>query len=289
MLAPWYALLAGAQTATCIRYHTARMGDHDRTPGTLDHRQPARAATTPSIHALTSADIRVVYQPIVGLSDGRLFAVEALVRCTREAFRSPLVLFEQAVLQLACGRLGRLIREVTFDQISGIPVFVNVHPHELSSRWLVRPDDPLCFYDYPIYLEVTETAAFEYFDLCRDVLREVRQRTGAHVVVDDFGAGYSNLTRIIDLAPSIVKLDRSLVADLHLHPRKLILVKHIVALCEALGARVVAEGIEKLDELRTARDLGVHYGQGYLLARPGYPLPEIQWPLHEPAHHAPRR
>lgn len=265
------------------------MGDRDRTLGTLDHRQSSRNTSMPSIHALTSADIRVVYQPIVGLSDGRLFAVEALVRCTRDVLRSPMVLFEQAVRQLACGRLGRLIREVTFDQISGIPVFVNVHPHELSSRWLVRPDDPLCFYDYPIYLEVTETAAFEYFDLCRDVLREVRQRTGAHVVVDDFGAGYSNLTRIIDLAPSIVKLDRSLVADLHLHSRKRILVEHIVALCEALGARVVAEGIEKLEELRTARELGVHYGQGYLLARPDYPLPDIQWPLDQPARRVSHR
>ncbi|WP_428264385.1 EAL domain-containing protein [Haliangium sp.] len=256
------------------------MDDRDQILWTRSH-LPAlpEDGVTPAISRLTPEDLRIVYQPIVSLEDGRCFAVEALVRCKHDALRSPIDLFEHAVTQMACGRLGRLIREVTFEQLSGIPVFVNVHPRELSTRWLVRPDDPICFYEHPVYLEVTESAAFEYFDLCRDVLNEVRQRTGAHVVVDDFGAGYSNLSRIVDLEPSIVKLDRSVVADLHLYPRKRVLIEHMVAMCVDLGARVVAEGIEKLDELRALRQLGVHYGQGYLLARPAYPVPAVHWPL----------
>ena len=66
-------------------------------------------------------------------------------------------------------------------------MFVNIHPHELSSRWLVRPDDPLAFHSREVYLEITESAAFTYFELCMDVLKEVCRRTGAHLVVDDYG------------------------------------------------------------------------------------------------------
>ena len=64
------------------------------------------------------------------------------------------------------------------------------------------------------------------------------------LVVDDLGAGYSNLMYIVDLYPEVVKLDRKLVTDLHRKPRQQMLVRHIVALCDGLGARVVAEGIE---------------------------------------------
>jgi EAL domain-containing protein (putative c-di-GMP-specific phosphodiesterase class I) len=56
-------------------------------------------------------------------------------------------------------------------------------------------------------------------------------------------------------------------------------VRYIVDLCLELGAKVVAEGIETLDELKAARDCGAQYGQGYLLARPSYPAPDPTWPL----------
>jgi EAL domain-containing protein (putative c-di-GMP-specific phosphodiesterase class I) len=188
-------------------------------------------------------------------------------------------LFERAVSEQACGRLGRTIREVAFSRCMGVPLFVNVHPNELSARWLVRPDDPVFFHDSDVYLEITETAAFSHFELCMGVLKEVCSRAGAFLVVDDFGAGYSNLKRIIDLQPRIVKLDRTLIARLDRDRRQQTLVRYIVDLCLELGAKVVAEGIETLDELKAARDCGAQYGQGYLLARPSYPAPDPTWPL----------
>jgi EAL domain-containing protein (putative c-di-GMP-specific phosphodiesterase class I) len=98
-------------------------------------------------------------------------------------------------------------------------------------------------------------------------------------VIDDFGAGYSNLKRIVDLEPQIVKLDLAFTRDLDRLPRQRMLVEHVVNLCVQLGAQVVAEGIETIDELKATIDCGVHYGQGYLLARPGFPVPEVRWPL----------
>jgi len=239
---------------------------------------PRRTNPPPAIRDLGAQDLDVVFQPIVDATDGALFAVEGLVRCNRNEYRSPLALFDEAVAQEACGRLGRTVREVAFERVAGTAIFVNIHPKEISSRWLVRPDDPLCFHDHDVYLEITEAAAFEYFDLCSDVLREVCARTGAKLVVDDFGAGYSNLERIVDLEPSVVKLDRSLIVDLHRHGRKRTLVTHLVRLCADLGATVVAEGIEVVDELRAVQDCGVQLVQGYLLARPSYPIPAIHWP-----------
>src|SRR5271155_868389 len=198
-------------------------------------------------------DLSVVFQPIVRLDNGRLFAYEALVRCQVPSF-SPIVLFERAAAEHSTGRLGRIIREIAVPMCSGIPLFVNLHPTELEEGWLVRPDDPIVSHDHDVYLEITESAPLTHFDLCLSVLREVCGRVGAHLVVDDFGAGYSNLKRISDLEPRIVKLDRALIENLDKKPRQQKLVSATVRLCEQLGSAVVAEGIETNGEFLAVRD-----------------------------------
>ena len=231
------------------------------------------------VRTLTVSDLGVVFQPIVELATGQTFAHEALVRCRRPEYAAPPVLFEHAVAEGATGRLGRLIRELAFSTSGDVPLFVNLHPDELSSRWLVRPDDPLCFHARPVFLEITESAAFTHADLCKSVLNELCRRTGALLVIDDFGAGYSNLQRVVDLLPAIVKLDLALTRDINRRPRNRAVVRHMVNLCAELGARVVAEGIETVEELACVRDLGVHYAQGFLLARPAAPPPAVAWPF----------
>ena len=128
-----------------------------------------------------------------------------------------------------------------------------------------------------MFLEITEAVPLSHFRLCQNVLHEVRGR-GVYLVVDDLGAGYSNLKYIADLHPRIVKLDRGLIAGLALHSRLFRLVKSIVVLCKDLGAQVVAEGIETLQELEAVREAGAQYAQGFLLARPDYPPPKAEWP-----------
>jgi EAL domain-containing protein (putative c-di-GMP-specific phosphodiesterase class I) len=105
-----------------------------------------------------------------------------------------------------------------------------------------------------------------------------------HVVIDDLGAGYSNLRYIADLHPSLVKLDRALVRGRRNHSRMFRLVEGIVVLCGSLDARVVAEGIETEAELALVREAGVHFGQGYLLAKPAFPAPEVRWPYEHDEH-----
>jgi len=229
------------------------------------------------IRDLTRAQLGVAYQPIVDAHSGKLFAYEVLARCKVPELASPLTLFERAVQEHACGRLGRMIREEALSHEVPAPLFLNIHPDELAERWLVRPDDPVGFSDEPVYLEITETAAFENHDLCRSVLREVAARTRAKLVIDDFGAGHSNLTRLLELEPSIVKLDLQLIRDVHASSKKRAVIRYVTALCHELGAGVVAEGIETAAELTCLQDLGVDYAQGYLLARPANPPPPVSW------------
>ena len=162
-----------------------------------------------------------------------------------------------------------------------MPVFVNIHPAELSERWLIRPDDPIFGYEQDVYLEITESVPFSHYDLCASVLREVRRRGQVHLVIDDLGSGYSNLKRISDLYPEFVKLDMELVVGLDKNRRQQELVSSIVNLCLNLGAEVIAEGIETVEQLKAVMNADVHYGQGYLFGLPGYPIPEVIWPTSE--------
>jgi EAL domain-containing protein (putative c-di-GMP-specific phosphodiesterase class I) len=231
------------------------------------------------VRSITANDINMVFQPIVDVATGELFAHEALVRCKLPQYASPLVLFAAAEKERACGHLGRVIRQQTFERCQNAALFVNVHPEELSQRWLVRPDDPLYFHEREVYLEITEAAAFTHYDLCMSVLKDVCARAGVHLVVDDYGAGHSNLARILDLNPKIVKLDGALTRGIDKDRRRQVIVRHMVALCVDLGAKVVAECVETVEELKAVADQGVHLAQGYVLARPAFPIPEINFPL----------
>ena len=232
-----------------------------------------------AIGTLTPEEMCVAFQPIVDVGDGSVFAYEALARCTRPGLESPVELFRQAEDEGACGPLGRLIRTVAFGECEDAPLFVNVHPEELQARWLVQPDDPVGQHTHDVYVEVTETAAFTHFDLCMSVLSEIRRREDVKLVIDDFGAGHSNLQRVVDLEPAVVKLDLALTRGIDTHPRKQAVVRHMVNLCNDLDTRVVAEGVETKAELRCVCDLGVHLVQGYLLAKPAR-FPSVPaWPL----------
>lgn len=234
--------------------------------------------TDAAIHrVIAERDVRIVYQPVVDLKTHAVFAYEALARPKPADFDGPLALFEAAVAHARTGELGRMLRELSVASCAGHRLFVNVHPAELNEKWLVQPDDPIFQHTHDVYLEITEGVPLSHFELCQSILSEVRDR-GVHLVVDDLGAGYSNLKYIADLQPRVVKLDRGLIAGLSLSSRLFTLVSAIVVLCRELGAVVVAEGIETVDELEAVIAAGAHFGQGYLLARPAFPLPEVTWP-----------
>lgn len=231
-----------------------------------------------SIREVINRDyLRIVYQPLVNLEDGTVFAQEALCRCAHPAFASPVLLFERAVAQNTVGALGRHLRELAIAGCPNTPLFINIHPNEFDEHFLSQPTDPIYQHGELIYLEITESVPLHYFEQCHGVLAEARGK-GIRLAVDDLGAGYSNFKYISDLAPDVVKIDRDLVTGLRRGTRLHRLVTSLVRLCVDMEAMVVVEGIETEEELDAVRSTGAHLGQGYFLARPASPAPEVYWP-----------
>ncbi|HSI03217.1 MAG TPA: EAL domain-containing protein, partial [Myxococcota bacterium] len=112
------------------------------------------------------------------------------------------------------------------------------------------------------------------YELLGRGLSELR-KAGARLAIDDVGAGYANLAHVVRLKPDYLKLDMSLVRDVHIERAKRALVRSLLVASEDIGARVVAEGIEKEEERATVVELGIPLAQGFLwgLPAPGFAVP----------------
>jgi EAL domain-containing protein (putative c-di-GMP-specific phosphodiesterase class I) len=214
------------------------------------------------------ASLRMVYQPIVQVSDGVLFGHEALVRSGEGTLPHPQALFEAAERLARVTELGRVIRARVADDVARLParLFVNLHAAELSDEALYARQ-PFVHEGGNVILEITERASLEGVpDVHRRIgrLREL----GFRIAVDDFGAGYSGLTSFALLEPEVVKLDMALVRAVDLTPVKRRLIGSMVTVCKEMGTLVVAEGVETEAERTTLVDLGCDLLQGFLIARP---------------------
>ena len=116
-------------------------------------------------------------------------------------------------------------------------------------------------------LEITESVLMNHLDAARDSLARLRA-FGVQLAIDDFGTGYSSLAYLSTLPIDCLKIDRSFVAAMDGGAENVEIVRAVLTLGRALAKKVVAEGIETPGQLETLRRLGVHVGQGYLLARP---------------------
>lgn len=239
---------------------------------------PGGSAEIEAVHRIIDEKLlRLAFQPILDMRTRKIFAYEALARSPLPIFESPPHLYQAAIRAGRVGEMGRLHRIQATKACPNWPLFININPNELDHGYLVRPDDPIFWHRQPLYLEITESAPLLYFEQCHNVLAEIRKK-GVRLAVDDFGAGYSNLRYISDLTPDIVKFDRELVSGIREGSRLYRLMRSLVRLCKEMGAQVVAEGIETVDELAAVETARVDFAQGYLLARPGLPLPQATWP-----------
>ena len=229
------------------------------------------------IDALLALDepIKPVYQPLVELSTGRLIGFEALSRFNSEADRAPDAWFNQAA---RCGRGLALEMAAIKAALAGAQtrpagtyLSLNFSPSALGSPKLMSIL-PRNMSD--IVIEVTEHELASEDGALEEGLAKMRAR-GARIAVDDAGAGYAGLNQVMRVQPDVIKLDRSLIEGVHADGAKAALVEFFVMFARRVGAAVCTEGIETLDELRTLINLGVTYGQGYLLGRPGEPWVQV--------------
>ncbi len=151
-------------------------------------------------------------------------------------------------------------------------LFVNLHTHDLLDEDLFERDRPLARIAPQVVLEITERASLHHIHDLQARIGRLRDM-GFRIAVDDLGAGYAGLTSFAHLEPEVVKLDMSLVRNVHAQPTKQTLVRTMIAMCHELGMQVVAEGIETPEERDAILEAGCDLMQGYLFARPGPSFP----------------
>ncbi|MGH9109600.1 MAG: EAL domain-containing protein, partial [Acidimicrobiales bacterium] len=143
---------------------------------------------------------------------------------------------------------------------------VNVGPETLCTRALFERLEAST--PGRITVELTEHVAIDISPKVRQARHTLRE-LGAKVAIDDTGTGFASLSLVLEMAPEVIKLDRALTSGIDFDPVRQALAQSLVGFAAGTGAEVVAEGIETEAELGVLTDMGVPYGQGYYLARPG--------------------
>ena len=250
------------------------------------------------LHAAIEADLRfaidrdqieIVAQPKVGLTTGRVAGFEALARWhhplhgwinpekfCRVADSTGLSLaLGRAVTDKACALTSTLKTSGFAGRISiNVSPAFGIHPDFVASMRAIVADHGLLLTD--IEIEVTEEALFSEIGTLRANLAEL-QKHGATVAIDDFGKGYSSLSRLTQVAPNVIKVDKSAIDSIAEDPATRAVLRSIVGLAEALRLDIVVEGIEKPEQADIMSKLGVEIIQGYLISRPLPPLKAIAW------------
>lgn len=234
--------------------------------------------------AIDNEELSMVFQPIHDLELDRVTGFEALTRWQhpKRGFISPgefIALAEETSLILPVGHyaltktsqaLAKLIQASGSEQRRQLWASVNV-----SARQSAVPDfadlvkrelDAVGIATAQFKLEITESLTLD-FERVSGLLERCRT-LGIGVALDDFGTGHSNLSRLHTLQFDTVKLDQSFVRQMLNQPRCAELVKAIVQMVKALGADVVAEGVETMDQARFLQSIGCRYLQGYLIGKP---------------------
>lgn len=212
----------------------------------------------------------MAYQPIVRAKDRVVFAHEALLRSKSTVLTHPGMVLDTAEDVGRTLAVGQRVRDLVSRDLSVHPeqtFFINLHAADLLDDSLYDLAHPLTQVAKRVVLEITERAALGGVDDVQARTRRLRA-LGFGLAVDDLGAGYAGLNSFAQIAPDFVKLDISLVRDIHQDKLKQKLVQSLTTLCKDMGITVVAEGVETNEEEATLLELGCDLLQGFLLGRP---------------------
>lgn len=219
---------------------------------------------------LEPRDPRMVLQPVVALADGSTAGYEALARFAGVPERSPAAWFAEAATVGQATELETLAVTRALERLPSLPadtfLSVNASPttvEHVAARGLLDGADL-----GRVVVEVTEHAPVADYARLQEALAPLRRR-GVRLAIDDVGAGYASMTHVLRLEPDLLKLDGGVIRDVDRDGARRALTAALVQFAADIGAAVVGEGVERAEELDVLRGLGVQYGQGYHLGRPG--------------------
>jgi EAL domain-containing protein (putative c-di-GMP-specific phosphodiesterase class I) len=217
------------------------------------------------------------FQPFIDTATGRIAGVEALGRLRQAdgqlASVGPLFA-DSRTPAIALRRLDRQIRDNALSRLHEAPAewFLSLN---MSPRWIsrLRADQPLPSFKQMLRHGVDpQRIVFEITELggnsqrLAEVVARYRE-AGARIAIDDFGAGYSQLDRVLALQPDILKLDMRLFQAAALGGPSSDVVKALAQMAEKTGCWIIAEGVETEAQLNFALECGSRYVQGFLFAR----------------------
>ncbi len=231
--------------------------------------------------ALTKDELLLHYQPQVDIHTGEIIGLEALLRWQHPQLglvppNQFIPLAEET--GLICS-IGDWVIRTACEQhqtwcAAGLPpirIAVNLSMRQFQQRDLVKmiaqtlqeTQTQPCYLE----LEITESIAMQDVEFTVAVLQELRQM-GIQIAMDDFGTGYSSLNSIKHFPLHTLKIDQSFVRDLLVDPSDAAIAKAIIALGQGLHLKVLAEGVETVEQLECLRSLGCQHAQGYLFSKP---------------------
>jgi EAL domain-containing protein (putative c-di-GMP-specific phosphodiesterase class I) len=258
--------------------------DAQRANGSDADQKPAVSAAEATLMERVINENLIAYhfQPIVNAKNGQIYAYEALMRTSGGIRVSPLTLINYAA---SVGRLYE-IEWLTYNNVLKYAaanrdffrnkrIFINSIPgHFLNETDFMRIRELYGDLLPKLVVEFTEQAETE-----GDELKEIQARCTANnmdIAVDDYGTGYSNISNLLLYSPNVVKIDRSLLSNVHEEPKKQHFVTNIIEFAHANGFMALAEGVETAEELRAVIRFGVDLIQGNFTAMPSaIPVYEI--------------
>ncbi len=218
------------------------------------------------------------FQPIVNTYNGKIFAVEALIRGYQNlGFQSIPDLFDNFFEKKILYKVDLLLRRKAIEKfkyikIENIKLFYN-----LDNRLLFMPDfekgnttkilqelnlkqDSICF-------EITENGTIQNKLMVNKILNNYKSE-GYNIAIDDFGTGISGLELLYLSEAHYIKLDRFFIRNINKDSRKKLFCSSIVDMAHVMGIKVIAEGIEEIAEYYTCKDINIDYIQGFLISKP---------------------
>ena len=226
--------------------------------------------------------IHFAFQPVVNLRDASIYGYEALMRSLRSDFPSPLDILQLAEVQYKLPQLEYVTFLVIFNwvaehlqRLGPRKIFFNI----ISARYLNEDELKKLHANYKnivrhMVIEITETSSIEG-EMTR-LINKFRKDFSTLIAIDDYGCAYSNIYRLVNLSPEIVKLDRFFISEIHkASPDRQKLITNFLSYCHSKNILTVAEGVETVEELECVVKMGFDLCQGYYLGRPEFELQEV--------------
>ena len=213
--------------------------------------------------------ITIFLQPIVEMRTGKTLAFEALSRFSVNPPQTPDLWFAEAAKHGLALDFELMAIEEALKHLphlpDNLPLHINASPVVAMSPRLFEILKDL--EAKRIVLEITEHAPIDNYEQLKEALAPLRA-LGVKISIDDAGSGYSSMSHIVNIEPEIIKLDISLIRDVHKNINLLAMVSALTVFGKQLNLQIIAEGVEVAEERATLLSLGVTFGQGYLFARP---------------------